>query len=176
MSEEKDCDLECAICFSIYNNVFRAPKLLVCGHTFCLECLARMNMKSHVAEAIQCPICRRLTIVPKEGLPKLGNDSNVLSCLPETMQRIHSIHFNRGKGQLFVKKGPGSQKKKVKNKVFASSVSQSLDVGRPLEPDNRREQRQSCWCCVHKSYVTIITVILVTLSVLISSVWVFVVH
>ncbi|XP_069790075.1 RING finger protein 225-like [Narcine bancroftii] len=120
MPEEKDCDLECAVCFTTYNNVFRAPKQLVCGHTFCLECLARMNMKSQVAEAIQCPLCRKLTPVPKEGLPKLGNDSTVLSCLPEAMQKIYSVRFNRGKGRLFVKKEPESQKK-GKKKVFASS-------------------------------------------------------
>ncbi|XP_062929241.1 RING finger protein 225-like [Mobula hypostoma] len=177
MAEEKQCDLECVICFSIYNNVFRTPKQLACGHTFCLECLARMNMKSQVAENIQCPICRKLTTVPKEGLPKLGNDSTVLSCLPETMQRIQSIHFNRGKGRLFVKKGLGSQKKAVKEKIFVSSVSQSLDVGHPSEPISPRQHR-GCWrCCLqHKFYLGAIFVITATLSVLIGSIWMFVVH
>ncbi|XP_078282070.1 RING finger protein 225-like isoform X2 [Rhinoraja longicauda] len=176
VSEVKDCDLECAICFSNYNNVFRAPKQLACSHTFCLECLARMNMKAQVAEAIQCPICRSLTRVPKDGLPKLGNNSSVLSCLPEAMQRIQSIRFNRGKGRLFVKKGQRSQKKRGKKKMFASSVSQSLDVGRPSDEDNRQETGRRWWCCAHKSHVTIMIVVLVTLAILITSIWVFVVR
>ncbi|XP_055516367.1 RING finger protein 225-like [Leucoraja erinacea] len=176
VSEEKDYDLECSICFSNYNNVFRTPKQLACNHTFCLECLARMNMKAQVAEAIQCPVCRSLTRVPKDGLPKLGNNSGILSCLPEAMQRIQSIRFNRGKGRLFVKKTQWSQKKRGKKKMFASSVSQSLDVGRPSDMDNHQVSVQRWWCCVHKSYVTIVIVIIVTLAILISSIWVFVVR
>ncbi|XP_043968114.1 vegetative cell wall protein gp1-like isoform X1 [Gambusia affinis] len=38
--DESGPDLECAICFSEFNNVFRCPKMLNCKHTFCLECLA----------------------------------------------------------------------------------------------------------------------------------------
>ncbi|XP_041050376.1 RING finger protein 225-like [Carcharodon carcharias] len=177
MSEEKSCDLECAICFSNYNNVFRAPKVLNCGHTFCLECLARMNMKSNVAEAILCPLCRDLTVVPKDGLPKLGNDPNILSCLPEAMQRIHSIHFSRDKGMLF-KKGSRSQRMKEKKKVktfFVSTVSQSLDVGHPAEPDSHRQQDQSCCWWSHNKWFIIVTifVILMFVGLLISSIWFF---
>ncbi|XP_067867997.1 RING finger protein 225 [Heterodontus francisci] len=178
MSEEKSCDLECAICFSNYNNVFRTPKVLDCGHTFCLECLARMNMKSHVSEAIQCPMCRNLTLVPKDGLPKLGNDPIVLSCLPEAMQKIQSIRFSRDKGKLFVKKGPRSQRKNEKKKVrtfFISTVSQSLDVGHPAEPDSDRQQGQSYWCWSHNRWFCIVTIIVILMIVglLISSIWVF---
>uniref|UniRef100_A0A3Q4GJI0 RING-type domain-containing protein n=1 Tax=Neolamprologus brichardi TaxID=32507 RepID=A0A3Q4GJI0_NEOBR len=81
-SEENCPDLECAICFSQFNNVFRCPKMLQCKHTFCLECLARMNVKSAEPNAIQCPLCRSFTPLPSLGLPKLATDSDVLSYLP----------------------------------------------------------------------------------------------
>ncbi|XP_069581110.1 RING finger protein 223-like, partial [Brachyistius frenatus] len=55
-SEESCPDLECSICFSQFNNVFRCPKMLQCKHTFCLECLARINVKSAEPGAIQCPL------------------------------------------------------------------------------------------------------------------------
>ncbi|KAI5086630.1 RING finger protein 223-like, partial [Silurus meridionalis] len=84
-------DLECAVCFSQFNNVFNTPKVLQCGHTFCLECLARINIKSSQPDSLQCPLCRAYTPVPTLGLPKLATDIVVLSCLPEAMQRVYSI-------------------------------------------------------------------------------------
>uniref|UniRef100_A0A3Q3WNH5 RING-type domain-containing protein n=1 Tax=Mola mola TaxID=94237 RepID=A0A3Q3WNH5_MOLML len=81
-SEDSSPDLECSICFSQFNNVFRCPKMLQCKHTFCLECLARINVKSAQPSAIQCPLCRSLTLLPALGLPRLATDSDVLAYLP----------------------------------------------------------------------------------------------
>ncbi|XP_041756121.2 RING finger protein 223 [Coregonus clupeaformis] len=123
-------DLECAICFSQFNNVFRTPKMLQCNHTFCLECLARMNVKSAKPDCIQCPLCRGLTPLPDLGLPKLTTDPAVLSYLPAAMQRVYSIRFNRNKGKLQVKRttdGPPPLNS-------LRSVSHSLDVGLPSSP------------------------------------------
>ncbi|KAJ8380317.1 hypothetical protein SKAU_G00010950 [Synaphobranchus kaupii] len=113
-------DLECAICFSQFNNVFRTPKMLQCKHTFCLECLARMNIKSSEPDAIQCPLCRGVTPLPDLGLPKLENNPTILSYLPEAMQRVYSVRFNRSRGKLQVKR--------------PCTVSNSLDVGLPTPP------------------------------------------
>lgn len=110
-------DLECAICFSQFNNVFRTPKMLQCKHTFCLECLARMNVKSSEPDAIHCPLCRGVTPLPDLGLPKLETNPTVLSYLPRAMQRVCSIRFSRSRGRLQVKGPP--------------TVSDSLDLGHP---------------------------------------------
>lgn len=103
-SEDASLDLECSICFSQFNNIFRCPKMLQCGHTFCLECLARINVKSTDPEAIQCPLCRSFTPLPTLGLPKLTTDPAVLAYLPATMQKVYSIRFQRNKGKLRVKR------------------------------------------------------------------------
>ncbi|XP_061117533.1 RING finger protein 223 isoform X2 [Conger conger] len=110
-------DLECAVCFSQFDNVFRTPKMLHCKHTFCLECLARMNIKASEPNAILCPLCRGVTPLPDLGLPKLENNPTILSYLPMAMQRVYSVRFNRTRGKLQVK-GP-------------CTVSHSLDVGLP---------------------------------------------
>ncbi|CAG02735.1 unnamed protein product, partial [Tetraodon nigroviridis] len=57
-------DTECAVCFCTYDNVFKTPKLLACGHTFCLECLARINVTSAELKTLSCPICREVTRLP----------------------------------------------------------------------------------------------------------------
>ncbi|XP_054895440.1 E3 ubiquitin-protein ligase rnf152 [Poeciliopsis prolifica] len=134
-SDESGPDLECAICFSQFNNVFRCPKMLNCKHTFCLECLARMNVKSAEPSAILCPLCRGLTPLPPLGLPKLATDSDVLSYLPAAMQRVYSIRFIRNKGKLQVKRssdGPGQAGRPGRRSVTSlRSVNRTLDVGLP---------------------------------------------
>ncbi|KAM6965254.1 uncharacterized protein FYW47_007597 [Aplochiton taeniatus] len=135
-------DLECAICFSQFNNLFRCPKILQCKHTFCLECLARINVKSSLPDAIQCPLCRGLTALPVLGLPKLATDGNVFSNLPATMQRVYSIRFNRNKGKLQVKR---SSEDRV---THLRTVSHTLDVGLPSrngqsEMEEGREERRT---------------------------------
>ncbi|XP_030219122.1 RING finger protein 225 [Gadus morhua] len=125
-------DLECAVCFSQFNNVFRCPKMLLCKHTFCLECLARINVKSVHPDTIQCPLCRGLTHLPSLGLPKLDTDPAVLSYLPAAMQKVYSIRFNRTKGKLQVKRSSeGPMRWGQRSLTPLQSVSHSLDVGIP---------------------------------------------
>ncbi|XP_008297713.1 E3 ubiquitin-protein ligase TRIM33 [Stegastes partitus] len=134
-SEDSCPDLECSICFSQFNNVFRCPKMLQCQHTFCLECLARINVKSAEPNAIQCPLCRSFTPLPALGLPKLDTDSDVLSCLPAAMQRVYSIRFVRNKGKLQVKRPAESQRRWGRRSLASlRSVNRSLDVGLPSPP------------------------------------------
>lgn len=102
--ENTSPDLECSICFSQFNNVFRCPKMLQCKHTFCLECLARINVKSAQPGTIQCPLCRGVTTLPALGLPTLATDVSVLTYLPAAMQRVYSVRFLRSKGRLQVKR------------------------------------------------------------------------
>lgn len=134
-------DLECSICFSQFNNIFRCPKMLQCKHTFCLECLARMNVKSAEPNAIQCPLCRSLTPLPALGLPRLATDSDVLSYLPAAMQRVYSIRFLRNKGKLQVKRSSeGRQRWGQRSLTSLRSVNRSLDVGLPSPPAEGRSE------------------------------------
>ncbi|XP_017288581.1 E3 ubiquitin-protein ligase RNF183 [Kryptolebias marmoratus] len=134
--EEAGPDLECSICFSQFNNIFRCPKMLHCKHTFCLECLARINVKSAEPSAIQCPLCRGLTPLPTLGLPKLTTDSDVLSYLPAAMQRVYSIRFIRNKGKLQVKRSSEDQGRLARGSL--ASVNRTLDVGLPSPTSSSR--------------------------------------
>ncbi|XP_045891281.1 RING finger protein 223 [Micropterus dolomieu] len=136
-SEESCPDLECAICFSQFNNIFRCPKMLQCKHTFCLECLARINVKSAHPNTIQCPLCRGLTPLPALGLPRLATDSDVLSSLPAAMQRVYSIRFIRNKGKLQVKRSAEDRQRSL---ASLRSVNRSLDVGLPSPPAGGRAE------------------------------------
>ncbi|XP_056889505.1 RING finger protein 225 isoform X5 [Takifugu flavidus] len=132
-SENTCPDLECAICFSQFNNVFRCPKMLQCRHTFCLECLARINVKSAQPSTIQCPLCRGVTTLPALGLPRLATDASVLTYLPAAMQRVYSIRFLRNKGRLQVKRSFAGMRR------WRRRSARSLDVGLPSPPARDRD-------------------------------------
>ncbi len=77
------------------------------------------------------PSVPRIHPLPDLGLPKLANDSTVLSYLPAAMQHVYSIRFNRNKGKLQVKSAqlcPGPD----------ADCSQTLDVGNPAGMEGQR--------------------------------------
>uniref|UniRef100_A0A8C5EUF9 RING-type domain-containing protein n=1 Tax=Gouania willdenowi TaxID=441366 RepID=A0A8C5EUF9_GOUWI len=127
LSVDSGLDLDCSICFSQFNNVFRCPKMLRCRHTFCLECLARINVKSSEPDAVQCPLCRRRTPLPALGPPRLATDRTVLSRLPDAMQRVYSVRFVRNKGKLQVKRSEGAGRVGV-NYIFQLQLRLQLSM------------------------------------------------
>ena len=77
-SESFEDLLHCMICFELY----RSPKMLNCGHTFCKECLQgyyRTYQQQRRAQSgkIPCPTCRELTALPAGGINGLRNDFKV---------------------------------------------------------------------------------------------------
>ncbi|XP_073342013.1 E3 ubiquitin-protein ligase RNF183 [Pagrus major] len=185
-------DTECAVCFCTYDNVFRTPKLLACGHTFCLECLARINVTSPELKTLTCPVCRELTELPHgRDLPRLGNNEDIIGKLPANMQRALSIRFKRSKGKLLLKNPPPSSptkpsiltlpKKSQEGQVTAGgdhnlvameegiAPTTVVDVGRPPNRVRGRLRRlfrsDQCYYTVVGSIITI-TVALMLVGIL----------
>lgn len=185
-------DTECAICFCAYDNVFKTPKLLACGHTFCLECLARINVSSLELKSLTCPVCREMTELPHgQDLPRLGNNQDIIGKLPPDMQRALSIRFKRSKGKLLLKNPPPNSPTKPTPRILTlpikSQESQGtaeghlnameqgvvpptmVDVGRPPNRVRGRLRRlfrsDQCYYAVVGSIITI-TVALMLVGIL----------
>ena len=59
-------NLSCPVCYQLFKN----PKYLPCHHSYCEQCLERMQVQSKIT----CPECRKEAIVPPGGVKDL--DSN----------------------------------------------------------------------------------------------------
>ncbi|XP_049630482.1 RING finger protein 223 [Suncus etruscus] len=94
-SERVASPLECSICFSGYDNIFKTPKELSCTHVFCLECLARLAAAQPAGrpgrDAVPCPFCRQPTTVPAAGAPALRTSRQLQAKLPAHLRHEESV-------------------------------------------------------------------------------------
>ena len=81
-----DSLLECSICLQVYQD----PRLLPCGHTFCLKCLQKLvNVRKDNLNQLPCSLCRNPWIVPADGLcnfPKNFIATDFITSLSSTNQ------------------------------------------------------------------------------------------
>ncbi|XP_065893275.1 E3 ubiquitin-protein ligase TRIM71-like [Dysidea avara] len=58
--------LTCPVCYELY----KKPKYLPCYHSYCEECLAKLQVGSNIT----CPECRITSVVPSGGVKNLPNN------------------------------------------------------------------------------------------------------
>ena len=59
-------NLSCPVCYQLFKN----PKYLPCHHSYCEQCLEKMQVQSKII----CPECRKETVVPPGGVKDLDNN------------------------------------------------------------------------------------------------------
>ncbi|XP_026790422.1 E3 ubiquitin-protein ligase RNF183 [Pangasianodon hypophthalmus] len=174
-------ETECPICFCNYDNVFKTPKLLSCGHTFCLECLARINVSSMEIKKLSCPVCRELTEIRHgRDLPQLGNNENVFRKLPPQMQKAQSVRFERSKGKLVLKNAPLTGCFSKKTTVLpVGAIEEGLasttivNVGRP--PNRVRGRMGRVFQSNNCYYTVVVSIIVIAVALVIVGILTFVV-
>ncbi|XP_047384351.1 RING finger protein 225 [Sciurus carolinensis] len=127
--------MECLICVSPFDGVFKLPKRLDCGHVFCLECLARLSLATAGGgDAVACPVCRAPTrLAPRRGLPALPTQPGLL---PRDARapppRQGSVRFDRRRGLLYLRPPPPSPGPRKSRAARAPPPPPPLRLGRPL--------------------------------------------
>lgn len=59
-------ELECKICYCLYNLGSRRPKVLECCHPLCSKCLVKLQDLESPPSAVVCPFCRYVTRFPSQ--------------------------------------------------------------------------------------------------------------
>ena len=59
-------NLSCPVCYQLFKN----PKYLPCHHSYCEQCLEKMQVKSKII----CPECRKEATVPPGEVKDLDNN------------------------------------------------------------------------------------------------------
>uniref|UniRef100_A0A8C3YM85 Ring finger protein 225 n=1 Tax=Catagonus wagneri TaxID=51154 RepID=A0A8C3YM85_9CETA len=158
--------VECLICVSPFDGVFKLPKRLDCGHVFCLECLARLSLATAGGgDAVACPVCRAPTrLAPRRGLPALPTQ---LALLPRGARapppRPDSVRFDRRRGLLYLRPpplAPGPRKGRP-------PPPPPLRLGRPLS--RRLALRSSAWVF----HAAVALAVLVAAGLVVSGVYIF---
>ncbi|XP_032703596.1 RING finger protein 225 [Lontra canadensis] len=124
--------VECLICVSPFNGVFKLPKRLDCGHVFCLECLARLSLATAGGgDAVACPVCRAPTrLAPRRGLPALPTQPGLLPRDARApLPRQGSVRFDRRRGLLYLRPPPPGPRK---SRAAHPPPPPPLRLGRPL--------------------------------------------
>ncbi|XP_069314612.1 RING finger protein 225 [Eulemur rufifrons] len=125
--------VECLICVSPFDGVFKLPKRLDCGHVFCLECLARLSLATAGGgDAVACPVCRAPTrLAPRRGLPSLPTQPGLLPRDARApLPRQGSVRFDRRRGLLYLRPPPAPGPRKAR--AAPPPPPPPLRLGRPL--------------------------------------------
>ncbi|XP_068849309.1 RING finger protein 225 [Capricornis sumatraensis] len=162
--------VECLICVSPFDGVFKLPKSLDCGHVFCLECLARLSLATAGGgAAVACPVCRAPTrLAPRRGLPALPTQ---LGLLPGPARAPPappgSVRFDRRRGLLYLRPpppGPGPRKARAPP---PPPPPPPLRLGRPLS--RRLSLARPAWLF----HAAVVLAVLVAAGLVVSGAYIF---
>lgn len=68
---------DCPIC----SDGFTDRRVLPCGHTYCLRCIATWAVDKEPGDTVTCPLCRRDVTIPSDGVAGLPKNLFVVSVL-----------------------------------------------------------------------------------------------
>jgi len=68
---------ECPICTEVYTD----PRVLPCGHTFCLKCIEAWSKDKEPGDEVACPLCRKQFTLPSNGVSDLPKNFFVANFL-----------------------------------------------------------------------------------------------
>uniref|UniRef100_A0A8C7X9C2 E3 ubiquitin-protein ligase RNF182 n=1 Tax=Oryzias sinensis TaxID=183150 RepID=A0A8C7X9C2_9TELE len=86
-------EMECKICYCMYNLGSRRPKVLECCHRLCSKCLIKiLDLGELPPNALVCPFCRCITALQGDSVSSLPDDCNLVSTLALQRRNQRNSH------------------------------------------------------------------------------------
>ena len=76
---------ECPICTEVYTD----PRVLPCGHTYCLKCIEAWSKDKQPGDELNCPLCRKQFTLPGNGVSDLPKNFIITNFLQ--MKELSSV-------------------------------------------------------------------------------------
>jgi len=89
-AKQLDAMKECSICTEVYTD----PRVLPCGHTFCLKCMETWSKDKQPGDDLSCPLCRKEFAVPSNGVGDLPRNFFVVNFLQ--MKKSSNVETETG--------------------------------------------------------------------------------
>ena len=84
-AKQLDDITECPICTEVYTD----PRVLSCGHTYCIKCIEAWRKDKQPGDKLACPLCRKEFTVPDNGVSDLPKNFFVANFLQ--MKELASV-------------------------------------------------------------------------------------
>lgn len=68
---------KCTKCKHKYDLVSRRPKMMVCHHCFCMQCIQSL-IKTKTNQTAPCPTCRKITCIGRNGVTSLPDNEYII--------------------------------------------------------------------------------------------------
>ncbi|XP_048475960.1 RING finger domain-containing protein [Rhincodon typus] len=164
-SDSEKLDLECSICCHDYNWTDKCPRELECLHTFCTECLTKMEAQlPNSCRHISCPLCRYSTELTASGSLGLPRQEEILSKLSLQLG-VHSSSSATLSQQLILTLDSGET-----TVIMLPTVSLSVEQGDGQRASRswnlrdhslvRQNQKQQAVVCLRKASWRVATLLI----------------
>jgi DNA-directed RNA polymerase subunit RPC12/RpoP len=113
---------KCNKCKQKYDLQSKRPKLLVCHHCFCMQCVQSM-IKTKTNQTAPCPTCSKVTCIGRNGVAALPDNEYLL---PQLKASLKTSEFNGKKQQT------SSDYRDPSSEIFHSDEDEDYD----FDPDD----------------------------------------
>ncbi|XP_071505449.1 uncharacterized protein [Diadema antillarum] len=121
-------ELECSICLEL----LKEPTKLTCTHSFCKECLRGLYQNQSKDDIVDCPLCRRITVLENGDFSDLKPNMVLKTAVDEFREKLRSLE-DRAESRVMALIEDVTLVNKVEDTVHRCHQERIGDIEKTLE-------------------------------------------